>query len=85
MFCHEAQAKWQNISPSILKITIKHLTKWGNVIAKIGGVLFANYNQNSYETISTTALVYASVIFVSILSHAFKNRKINPIYGKYFK
>ena len=49
--------------------------------------LFAIYvrHQNNYETISTTALVCASVIFVSILSHAFKNRKINPFYGKYFK
>ena len=49
--------------------------------------LFAIYvrHQNSYDTIATTALVGAVVIFVSIFSHAFKNRKINPFYGKYFK
>ena len=49
--------------------------------------LFAIYvrHQNSYDTIATTALVGAVVIFVSVFSHAFKNRKINPFYGKYFK
>ena len=49
--------------------------------------LFAIYvrHQNSYETIATTALVGAVVIFVSVFLHAFKNRKINPFYGKYFK
>ena len=49
--------------------------------------LFAIFvrHQNSYETIATTALVGAVVIFVSVFSHAFKNRKINPFYGKLFK
>ena len=49
--------------------------------------LFAIYvrHQNSYETIAMTALVAAVVIFMSVFSHAFINRRINPFYGKYFK
>lgn len=49
--------------------------------------LFAIYvrHQSSYDTIATTALVGAVVILISVFSHAFMNRKINPFYGKYFK
>lgn len=42
-------------------------------------------HQNSYETIATTALAGAALIFISVFVHAFKNRKLNPFYGKYFR
>ena len=41
-------------------------------------------HQNSYESIAMTALVGAALILIYTFVHAFRNRKINPFYGKYF-
>lgn len=42
-------------------------------------------HQLSYETIAITAIAGAAVILFTISAHAYRNRKINPFYGKYFK
>ena len=42
-------------------------------------------HQLTYETIAITSLTGAIIILVSVFSHAYRNRKINPFYGKYFR
>lgn len=49
--------------------------------------LYAIYvrHQGSNESIAIVALVGAVLILISVFSHAFIYRKINPFYGKYFR
>lgn len=42
-------------------------------------------HQISYESIAITALAGAVIILFTVFAHAYKNRKVNPFYGKFFK
>lgn len=42
-------------------------------------------HQLTYEAIAITSLIGAIVILVTVFAHAYRNRKINPFYGKYFR
>lgn len=42
-------------------------------------------HQSDYESIATTAIVGAAIILISTFVHAYRNRKINPFYGKFFR
>ena len=42
-------------------------------------------HQLSYESIAITAFVGAVIILVTAFAHAYRNRRINPFYGKYFR
>lgn len=41
-------------------------------------------HQLTHETIAILSLMGAAIILVTVFVHAFRNRKINPFYGKYF-
>jgi preprotein translocase subunit SecF len=38
-----------------------------------------------YESIAITAIVGAVIILISTFAHAYRNRRINPFYGNYFR
>lgn len=42
-------------------------------------------HQLSYESIAITAIVGATIILVTVFAHAYRNRRINPFYGKHFR
>ncbi len=42
-------------------------------------------HQLTYEAIAITSLVGAIIILVTVFAHAYRNRKINPFYGEYFR
>ncbi len=42
-------------------------------------------HQFTYESIAITALAGAAIILFTTFAHAYRNRKINPFYGKYFR
>lgn len=42
-------------------------------------------HQIDYKSIATIAITGAAIILISTFVHVYKNRKINPFYGKYFR
>lgn len=42
-------------------------------------------HQDNYDTIAISALIGTAIILGSIFLHAYKNRKINPFYGRFFR